>query len=471
MAGPYVSNVQDPEAWEGMPAPASAGDPDEQMRNAARAGQDQDRAREAAPQLFPASQRASGAPVTAQPTTETDPAKIGLMGLQRELNAGDETMASAREMQDDPRIEQLQQKRLTDEANKPNAESPDYKVGFGTRLLRGLKGAAEGIASGKGALPGVIDPAKVGAKAYGAPNDAYDTAVDKYNQTLATDDEMASNTATNFKRNQDLRVAREKGLNEGATTYGHTVTGGVDLAKLQDPEGKNALAIQTQTRRLNFANSDPILSKPGYTRSRYLATGEIQPAKEPTFEEQEYNRQVSGWNRANPGQKMTPEIEQQIYQSVRKPGEAGGNDAVGAIVADATGKKQEFINNYERQADGSYLRRGAPKYGTRKENDFLTPDQYAAKVEQFRLDANQALVKHGAEIGADGQIVRKSASLREAIPSAPGAPPAAPRPPAGNNQPPTPKEPAPAGTADMARDKKGQWHYRDAQKRDLGLVK
>ena len=91
-------------------------------------------------------------------------------------------------------------------------------------------------------------------------------------------------------------------------------------------------------------------------------------------------------------------------------------------------------------------------------------------MEQFRLDANKELVKHGAEIGADGQVVRKATGPREGIPSAPGAPPAAPRPPMAN-QPPTPSAAAPAGAADMVKDKKGQWHYRDANKRDLGLVK
>ena len=469
MAGPFVSNVQDPEAWEGMPAPTSAGDPDEQMLKAARAGQDQSRAAAAAPQFFPASQRAAAAPVT-----ETDPAKLGLMGLQREMGAGDETMSNAREMKDDPAFIDEQNKKLEIEQSmhdlQSHAQNPEYKVGFGTRLLRGLKGVGEGITTGKGALRGAIDPASVGGKAYGAPNDAYDTAMGKYDQAMATLEEQSGNTAANFKRVQDLRVARDKGLNEGAETYGRTVTGGADLAKLEDPGGKNALAVQTQTRRLNFANSDPILKKPGYTRSRYLATGEIQPAKEPTFEEQEYNRQVSGWKQTNPGQKMTPEIEQQIYSSVRKPGEAGGNDAVGAIVADATGKKQKFINGFDRQPDGSYLKKGAAKYGNRKEDDVLTPDQYAAKVEQFRLDANKELVKHGAEIGADGQVVRKATGPREAIPSAPGAPPAAPRPPMAN-QPPTPSAAAPAGAADMVKDKKGQWHYRDANKRDLGLVK
>lgn len=466
MAEPYASNIQDPDAWEGMPAPASAGDPDEQMLKAARAGQDQSRAAATAPQFFPASQRAAAAPVT---VTETDPAKLGLMGLQREMGAGDETMSNAREMKDDPDFVDEQNKKLEIEQSmhdlQSHAKDPEYKVGFGTRLLRGLRGVGVGLETGGlgGAIHGAFNPDAIkGGKAYGAPNDAYDTAMGKYTQAMETNEEQAGNTAANFKRVQDLRVARGKGLNEGAETYGRTVTGGADLAKLEDPEGKNALAVQTQTRRLNFANADPILSKPGYTRSRYLATGEVQPAREGTFEEQEYNRQVGQWQRANPNQKMTPEIEQQIYSSVRKPGEAGGNDAVGAIVADATGKKQEFINNYDRQPDGTYLHKGAQKYEPHKEGDILDAATFAGRVDQFRLDANKQLVKHGAQIGADGQVVSRQAT---------GANPAANAPAAAAKQPPTPTQPPPPAAHDMARTANGEWHYRDQNKRDLGPVK
>jgi len=464
MDGPYSSNVQDPAAWEGMPAPSSAGDPDERMLEAARAAAALPRARAAAPQLFPASQRSA----PTEPATETDPAKLAGLGLQREMGAGNELMANSREMQDDPAFLASQQKTTTDELNRPDVST--YKPGFGTRLLRGLRGAAGGMMEGAGksgilgpaigALGGAINPASTGGKAYGAPTDTYDIAMNKYNQTLAADKEQSENVAANFKRAQDLRVARDKGFNEGGEAFGRTVTGGVDLAKLpgelenqQDPGGKDREAMQTQTRRLNFANADPILSKPGYTRSRYLATGEVQPAREGTFEEQEYNRQVGQWQRANPNQKMTPDVEQSIYQSVRGKSGAGdaGDAAVSAIVADATGKKQEFINNYDHQPDGSYLRKGAAMYemANRKAGDLLTPDQYAAKVDQFRLDANKQLAKHGAQIGADGQVVSRQA---------PGANPAANAPAAAAKQSPAPdgtRRQAPNGTIEVKRA--GKW--------------
>jgi hypothetical protein len=47
--------------------------------------------------------------------------------------------------------------------------------------------------------------------------------------------------------------------------------------------------------------------------------------------------------------------------------------------------------------------------------------------------------------------------------------------PAGNQAkkptPPTPTAPAPDGAADMALGSDNQYHYRDANKRDLGVVK
>lgn len=387
------SNLGSPEAYEGLPLPgspvtSSGEDPDElRERLAAQAAQQQAAAarvnpgarpgeppdpvlkvRPAAPAPAAPSAVAAGQlggagrqPSPAAPSPAMAPTPAGTMepagynadvarqAMSGQLEAGKRLNAIADQTQVDPQIAALQQKELADQAAAPNPQAAEYRPGFGTRVLRGLRATGMGLAEHGifGAGLGALDPAAVGATAYGAPNDAYDVAAAKSKAMQGQDAEQLANAQSNFKLAQDLRAAQEKATQEGGEAYkgaGSTATGqegeeeklqhlpidqeNADTEKLKasyaDPDNKLKVSQAEVDQRTKTADS---MHMTGYLRNRYILTGEIQPAREATAEEVAVNRLTQAFRAEHGGQSPKTVADWQgIYAAAKGGGEAKPGD-------------------------------------------------------------------------------------------------------------------------------------------------
>jgi len=225
MAGDW-NTLGDPSQFQGLPFPASpitasGEDPDEvRERLAAQAQMGNGHAGSVVPgtpTATPVQQVQPKLPNVESPGFNADTARQSMTG---QLASGRDLTRTADQMQPDPQIAELEQKKMQDEAATPNAAN--YKPGFGTRLLRGLKGAGLGLAEGGifGMGVGAIDPGLVrGGTSYGDPTDAYDAALNKNKQLVAQDTESLSNAQANFKQAQELREKQLGGYKDSGEAF------------------------------------------------------------------------------------------------------------------------------------------------------------------------------------------------------------------------------------------------------------
>ena len=99
----------------------------------------------------------------------------------------------------------------TNPGGVPNPMSPEYRPTKWQRVGRGVLGAVEGLAEHgiRGSVLGAVDPAAVGATAYGAPNRAFSTAARLNAQKQAATQQQLTQTATNAET--ALKQARTQG--------------------------------------------------------------------------------------------------------------------------------------------------------------------------------------------------------------------------------------------------------------------
>jgi hypothetical protein len=515
MADDIRSNLGDPDNFAGLPWPASpvssAGeDPDEArlLMGGATAPQTQEQAADrlmrqyggssgaaASPVLKPqASAVASPAPAAAPVTS---PLRVGAsaasseappadwtsddarQGTGMQLEAGRHLMQTGEAMQPDGSIPRMQQQVASDEAGAPNAQ--DYKPGFGTRLLRGLKGAALGAAEGGvfGAAAGALDPALVrGGTGYRAPTDAYDIALDANKKKTAADQQGLQNAMGNFKTAQDLRASQQTAFSDaakagagaasGATNAADAVTKAAQLPIDQekaDADAQKALNVSqdgklktTQAeidQRTRFADQQRM--PPGANRTRYILTGAIEgaPTRAASEAEDNLNRLVTAFRHDHNGQgPATVGDWQGLIQAAR--GQQSRTDVsdpkAQAILADSVGRKNAFLMQWERQPDGNWTKHGVLYAGgqTKSPGDMMTGEQMRAKLDQFRVDSNTKLAALGVKMDDQGQVVPTTTSTPASASRGPAAPASA-------------SHPAP-GTASTAQrvkvripDGKGGW--------------
>lgn len=369
MAGPW-NNLGDPEAFAGLPLPASpvtasGEDPDEvRERMAAQGGQPW----RGTPWAMPYNPKAdsiaaangviasapkpgpAAAPPAGGPEANSLNADVERQAMSGQLTSGQKLATIGDQMQPNPQIEAVEQQRLQDAVAAPNAKDPRYKAGFGTRLLRGLQGVGLGLAEHgiMGSVLGGVAPQYVGGTSYGAPTDAYDTALAKNRQQVAQDTDRLATLEGDFKRAQDLRVAQEKAAQESgeafkgagatATTQQGEETKAAEVPIHQQeadtaqrnaynvsPEGKLKITQAEIDARTRYA--DQMRMPPGYLRTRYVLTGDLQAAREPSAEEIAVNRIASTWRQQHGGQgPQTVDDWQQIYAAAKGGTKSGGGD-------------------------------------------------------------------------------------------------------------------------------------------------
>jgi hypothetical protein len=271
---------------------------------------------------------------------------------------------------------------------------------------------------------------------YGAPNGLWREDEEYRGQHLALDQLRKADTLARFKAAMDARNAQSTGMEKVAPLYGAAAGHATDSQKAQtdenrySPEGE--AAVQTAKDKAGYDSrvsdlnqlqqrAGPGRTIPAEAAAEYLLTGKMPNPRVPRQAPAEAI-ELSGAIRTL-GHTPSHQEYMDIVDEIR--GHGGGGDDPGGIVADATGKKQEFIDSYDRQPDGSYLKKGVDPNKPKRllnQSDSLTGQQFNDKVDQFRLDANKALTKHGASIDAQGNLVRGGNQPANGAPAGSGAP-------------------------------------------------
>ena len=459
-------------------------------------------------QPAPAEARPSGKDTTSRPAGATpgindraapDYSSLALAELDKGSKALDVATETAQTQPDTSKLDaadkriaelrtptQLRQNRPEGDTGVGTGEMlANYKPTGWQRVGRGVKSGVIGLLTGgiPGAAIGALEPGAVpGGKAYGAPNSKYEQAEADREATLgnltAERPEMSERLKTAIAARK-AKVDDFSKLGQDRTKNAEGVTG-VLKGQNESPEGKGAAAGAEQRQKDAAAFTDrqqrwrtvATMVTPTQmptAEAQYLLTGALPNPREPrqpSAEEIALAGALARWRQDNGGKNPNYDQFVGILGDVRGKGAGGGQDEVSSLVAEATGKKQEFFNGYTHRADGYWMKKGAllpaetnaaKKMATGDE--LLDPDAFKQKLDQFRLDANTKLAQHGAQINEQGTVVKdqKSASQQPAAQATPAAQAA-----------PARKAPPP-GATHVAKGSDGKDHYTDGKK-DLGAV-
>ncbi len=405
------------------------------------------------------------------------------------INPEAERLAAERDKLDPPQLYDPQTGKMLQEVQEYDPATGktilvNPKPSVGQRIWRGVRGGLVGLATGgiPGAVVGALEPQDiVGGTAYGAPNSTFQKAEVQRGQQLDATNAGLKTSFDNWKAQVDAAKAKagEFRANAGIAndeTKGATgmINAATDAQKEQDtarnqannsPEAKLRLNQQEYDQRAQRVAAMPNLSQ--LQKTLYMLNGKIPDPQQPN--EAEVNaaqaaRALVVFKAQHGGQgPQTLDDFNQVQAAARgmmDRGKAGGganeDTQVGSIVADAIGKKQEFADKYERNADGSYRPKGT--YDGEDAKGTLSAQQFADRLEQLgRLDPNMKLRRLGAQIDAQGNVVRMGAGA-----SAPAAAMAAARPPSAI-------PPARALGTVQGTDGKTYWTS-DGKTADLGAV-
>lgn len=435
MASPLTANGEDPDeaALKYFGAARTMGpaavDP---MR--AATGQMQRAVAASLPAASPSSAAAGsagGAGAAPPPVSVGPPAAQPLQQLDKNaLTSGyglakRQEQAAEEEGQVPAEIAQDQQKLLADQSK--TIDPKDYKPSFWARAARGLRGAAVGALTGgvPGLLVGALEPGDIaGGKAYGAPTDAYDAAVQTQTKQVGQDTQTLADAKDNYQLAQKAREDRQKGLNNAAEAMGRVATGATgqenaDTAAARLPIEQQTADARTQqafntspdgklksteaeiAQRTKYADANRIPQ--GYLRNRYILTGDLQPAHNPSAQEMELAGAERAFRKEHGRAPETVAEWQQLTSSLHA-GRSGGTGSplaeaeARAIAAQSMARKEVWARGYTRGTDGGYINNAKPG------EEELTPEQFAQKIDSYRTDANRAMASKGYQIDEQGNF-------------------------------------------------------------------
>jgi hypothetical protein len=375
---------------------------------------------------------------------------LGLEGVKGALAAGKQASGVATELQNDkgPDTGAIDSRIKAESTPTPyrdphtgkvleSAKDAGYKPGFWGELGRGVRGAAVGLLTGgaSGAVLGALEPQDVkGGTAYGAPDRAYQTTEANRESALASDQAQRTATLANFKDLTDRRKGLANTLRDVATSYNDAAkTGGEltnaastaandadEIGKREDksPQGETALSearfseLNSQADRMNLTPR---------MRTQFLANnGKLPDPRQASAEEIARAQALQTFRRQNNREPQTMDEINSINAAASGRLKDEGGEApppeVSSAVAASVGKKQQYIDGATRISTGrhvgDYLKPGG---NVSDAKDRIPAAEYNQTVDQYRLDLNKAIAKHGWEMDSTGQ-------LRRAGSAAPGAP-------------------------------------------------
>jgi hypothetical protein len=340
----------------------------------------------------------------------------------------------------------------------PSPMAPQYRPTGWQRFGRGLRAVGMGVAEHgiAGGLLGGLDPAAVGATPYGAPNRAFSTAQAQNTQAQTR---VGSQEAT-AERAFTADTARAKDVITSINDIGRNAAAGQNAAARTETAAARADTARVAGQLADIKQQVADYQGQGKTPTTFEATSaawalEKDPAKKAALKAAlDYDR------------------ETEIRKFQYKPEDGEAHSAFRQSMIDsATEQIKALQDKYTYNAKrNQYVNPNNP-------NDVLNPSEYTDKKNEIASKLDQQLGQKKmkplrvrfdpADAGAGkptGRAAQQSAATAPA--AAPATTPQAKRP-----APPTPTTPPPDGAADMALGSDGQYHYRDAGKKDLGVVK
>jgi hypothetical protein len=148
---------------------------------------------------------------------------MGAEGQLRNAQAAEQTVQGLANQPDESTATRgLTDKRAKDAAyiDPRDPNHPEYRPGIGTRIFRGIKGVADGIARG-GVLGGLAEGLNTD---YSAPTKAYGRAQAKQTSDVASDDAQISEAQKayqDYTNRQKAQAAEQRGV---ATSYNDVAT-------------------------------------------------------------------------------------------------------------------------------------------------------------------------------------------------------------------------------------------------------
>ena len=322
-------------------------------------------------------------------------------------------------------------------ATDPATGKPLYKPTVGQRIVRGLEGFAAG------GIPGVLDPKRYGATAYGAPNAAYQTAEAGRTQALQSDEQKKADLLARFNLASKTALDRAKGIETVAPDYKDAGTVATDAQNAQtnqqkadtaaaaeqnrateaSPAGKAAV---TQAEFDQYGKEADNLHLTGYMRSLFIGNkGKLPDPKQATAEETARATAMRTFRQQYGRDPQTLDEINQVNAS------AGGRlkdeslsdtppDPVRAAAQSGLANVTAYTTQWRRNADGSY-QSATPDTFKR-----ISGAEYEATVGKLRDQANKGIAKQGWMIDGQGQLVKTPEAAAKAAAPAAGKPQPAP---------------------------------------------
>jgi hypothetical protein len=189
--------------------------------------------------------------------------EAGLAGQRRNADSAEQADNELANMPDEATTEAPLEAKRAQLAQPIDPSQPQYRPGVGTRIWRGIDAVR------RGGVLGALDPADVGAKAYGAPNGRYDSEVALQQQKVAAVDQQLSQAGQAYK----AALERVKTLAAERRATAGTWRGLSSGATAEETEENNA-ARETETERHNQADEE--LKRTQETNTSTYQTGELQ---------------------------------------------------------------------------------------------------------------------------------------------------------------------------------------------------
>ena len=257
---------------------------------------------------------------------------------------------TVRKIQSRPSIDEvnapIEQKRISDSAQTPYRDpqtgqvlprAEQFKPKTGTRIMRGLRGAAIGLMTGgiPGAVVGAIEPQDIqGGKAYGAPNRAYDETERQRTERLASDEQQ-------MKRNADDYNAESKRLGDLASLQRSEATTALNLGKeisgqeTAEEKARHDQELEGLRRQVNDLRSQGKAPQT-YEQAVIASLTDPDPAK----------RQAYGQ-----AARQLQETEVKRFQFANRNSGAPNDDRRQAMIDSATAQVQAIQDKYQYDPD------------------------------------------------------------------------------------------------------------------------
>ena len=368
---------------------------------------------QAAPAV-PAGVTPSGSPTKPTAPGDLAAANAATIGLGQSAYAQSlkdvDAMAAAPTEEQDPAVIKAQTAAanyavpINPNAKDPTTGKPLYSPSFAQRLMRGV-GALRA-----GGVLGVLDPEGVGATPYGAPNSDYD-----YDERARAARETLA--GTQLKQAQDAWTAAQKKASDVAAAREKLAGPGlVDATSPSVAQQKVPIDQQTAdaatSRATTAARPKPVALPKTEDEALAAADAETDPVKKAG-----YQAMAKDMHAAHMQER--PPVDRSAATDTKV---AKNDDDAQSIVADFTGKKQEWLDGLEKQSDGTYL----------DGQKILTQKQVDDKTNQFYLDKKPSLAKLGWELDDQGNMQRlnqRGSAPAAASPTQPKPSQSAPKPP------------------------------------------